>query len=101
MRSQVDLESRVRTATNAVLPSGLAVEVQPHNTTKPPIVDVIVRTEKVSHHFIGGWAGEGWPADVRGLLGLAPKVDVAYAKRMSDGAKTWLGDHHVGWVDET
>src|ERR1700677_687736 len=101
MKSRVDLENRVRTATKAVLPSALVVEVQPHPTTNLPIVDVVVKTEKVSHHFIAGWAGEGWPADVRGLLGFAPKVDVAYAKRVSDGAKAWLDDHHVGWVDET
>ena len=47
-----------------------------------------------------GWAGEGWPADVERLASLAPEVEVVAAANLSDGARVWLSDRHLGWVDE-
>lgn len=100
MNPRANPRSRVRTATAAVLPSGLAVAVEPRPACNLPLFDVTVETAGARHRFTAGWAGEGWPADVERLLMLAPDVDVAYARRMSEGARTRLSDHLVGWVDE-
>lgn len=95
------LRDRVRDATLAVLPDGLKVEITPRSVTGAPSFDVRVQARRVVHRFVAGWAGAGWPADVQALVKVAPDLDVVYAKKLSDGARSWLSDCHVGWVDET
>ncbi len=69
--------------------------------TGAPSFDVRVQVGSVAHRFVAGWAGAGWPADVQALVRVAPDLDVVYAKKLSDGARSWLSERHIGWVDET
>jgi len=69
--------------------------------TGAPSFDVRVQVGSVAHRFVAGWAGAGWPADVQALVRVAPDLDVVYAKKLSDGARSWLSECHIGWVDET
>jgi hypothetical protein len=52
------------------------------------------------HRFTAGWAGEGWPADVEQLANLTPDLEVVVATRLSAGARKWLSEAGIGWVDE-
>jgi len=94
------LQDRVRDATRAVLPPGPRVVVTRRAQRGVATFNINVRTAAASHEFCGGWAGDGWPVDVERLLELAPAVDVVYAKSLSEGARSWLSNHRVGWVDE-
>ena len=94
------IRDRVRIATVAVLPEGLKVAVRPRSTTTVPSFDVTVGAKPREHRFVGGWAGEGWPADVERLAAIAPDLDVVYAKNLSEGSRAWLTQHQLGWVDE-
>ncbi len=101
MEPTVKLGGRVRDATLAVLPEGLKVEITPRSVTGAPSFDVKVQVGRAAHRFVAGWAGAGWPADVQALVQVAPDLDVVYAKKLSDGARSWLAERHIGWVDET
>ncbi len=50
------------------------------------------------------WAGEGWPQDVRRVVGEDggswPQNAVLLARRVSSGAIEWLSEHGVNWADE-
>lgn len=95
------LMGRIQDATLAVLPDGLKVEIAPCSLTGAPSFDVRVPIGSSSHRFVAGWAGAGWPADVQTLVKVAPDVEVVFAKKLSDGARSWLSERHIGWVDET
>jgi Transcriptional regulator, AbiEi antitoxin, Type IV TA system len=49
------------------------------------------------------WSGQGFPADVKRALSIVEPDDgaitVVVARKMSDGAKKYLIDHHVAWAD--
>ena len=94
------LQARVRDATRAVLPAGLRVDAAPRDETLVATFDVTLQGAGATHRFLAGWAGDGWPVDVQRLVGLAPAVDVVYAKSLSKGARMWLASHQVGWVDK-
>src|SRR6266516_3232231 len=100
MEDKARLRTRVRNATTAVLPQDIKIEVRPHPASTVPSFDITVRGGGAKHRFIGGWAGKGWPTDVKRLLMIAPDVDVVYAEKLSEGARTWLIECGVGWVDE-
>lgn len=91
---------RVRRAVAAVLPKGLAVEVLPAPDSTSGTLEVTVKVGPVRHHFLAGWASDGWPSDIDRLLTGAPKVEVAFARRFSPGAMAKLADRRVGWLDE-
>lgn len=101
MGSRAGLGGRIQDATLGVLPPGQRVEVIPGSAADVPSFDVRVRVGRSAHRFVAGWAGAGWPADVRTLVTVAPDLDVVYAKNLSDGARSWLAERHIGWVDET
>lgn len=84
-----------------MVPGGLRVEVIARSVADVPCFDVRVRVGRAVHRFVAGWAGAGWPADVRALVRVAPRLDVVYAKKLSDGARSWLSERDIGWVDET
>jgi hypothetical protein len=100
MTDQSSMQARVRDATRAVLPPGLQVVVAPRDESYLATFAVTIRATGATHRFLAGWASDGWPVDVRRLVGLAPAVDVVYAKSLSKGARSWLASHHIGWVDE-
>jgi hypothetical protein len=85
---------------SAVVPQGLAVEVLPALDSMSATLEVIVKAGPLSHQFLAGWAGDGWPGDVDRLLLGAPKVQVVFARRFSQGAMAKLADRRIGWVDE-
>jgi hypothetical protein len=89
----------VRTALRAALPQGLVVGLTPLDPLAPTF-DVTVGATGIEHNFVGGWAGEGWPADVERLVRVARKVDVVFARDLSVGAREWLAEQGIGWVDE-
>lgn len=101
MEPKERLRARVQDATLAVLPEGPKVEIRPRSVTGPPSFDVKVRVGRAAHRFVAGWAGAGWPADVQTLAKVVPDLDVVYAKKLSEGARSWLSERHIGWVDET
>jgi len=92
--------SRIRNATAALLPKELKVEVKPRSASGTPSFDIVVSTQAAEHRFVGGWAGEGWPVDVERLFHVAPELDAVYAKRLTQRARAWLTERHVGWIDE-
>src|SRR6266568_1900004 len=100
MKDTAKLRARVRNATAAVLPPDIRVEVHSRPARSMPAFDIIVRAGSAEHHFTGGWAGRGWPADVQRLLAIVPDLDVVYAEKLSEGARAWLIERGVGWVDE-
>jgi hypothetical protein len=100
MTERKSLQARVRNATRAVLPAGLRVDAAPRDETFVATFDVAIEASGSTHRFLAGWAGDGWPVDVQRLVGLAPAVDVVYAKLLSEGARSWLASHQIGWVDE-
>ena len=91
----------MRRTLGRVLPKGLRVEVEPRHDTVEPTFLVTISAGEISHRFSAGWAGEGWPADVRRLTALAPGVDVVTATRLSEGARSLLGESGLGWADES
>lgn len=97
----VQLGTRVRRTLTQVLPKGLRVEVEPRPEASEPTFLVTVAAGKVSHRFRAGWAGEGWPADVRRLTTLAPGLDVVTGSRLSDGSRSLLTERGIGWADES
>ncbi|MPZ74513.1 MAG: hypothetical protein GEU74_15035 [Nitriliruptorales bacterium] len=101
MKPGEGLRGRVQDATLALLPEGLRVEVIPRSVAGVPSFDVRVQAGRATHRFVAGWAGPGWPADVRTLVKVASDLDVVYAKKLSDGARSLLSERHIGWVDET
>ena len=100
MTERKGLQARVRDATRAVLPAGLRVDATPRDETPVATFQVTIDAAGSTHRFLAGWAGDGWPVDVQRLIGLAPAVDVVYAKLLSEGARSWLAGHRIGWVDE-
>ena len=96
-----DLATKVRHATIAALPAGVHVAVTPGPLSAAPTFQVVIHAGSGEHHFVAGWAGEGWPADVERLVAGVPDVEVVYAKQLSRGAKDWLSTHHRGWVDQS
>jgi hypothetical protein len=100
MEDKAGLRARVRNATKAALSPDIRVEVRSRPQSSVPTFDITVRTGSIEHRFAGGWAGKGWPADVQRLLMMAPDVDVVYGERLSEGARAWLIERGVGWVDE-
>ncbi len=100
MEANAQLKRRIHNATVAILPAGLRVQVTPRGSATVPVFDIAVNTTTGEHRLVGGWAGEGWPADVERLVRAAADVDVVYAKTLSEGARVWLSGRHIGWVDE-
>ncbi|HVL90375.1 MAG TPA: type IV toxin-antitoxin system AbiEi family antitoxin [Actinomycetota bacterium] len=94
------LSDRVEAVTKAVLPMGLRVKVTKKGNGSIPLFDVAVGRGAAVHRFVGCWVGEGWPGDVERLSGLTRHPDVVYAQQFSEGARAWLADHHLGWIDE-
>lgn len=98
------LASRIRNATAAVLGelSAARPTVRAHTgrAELAPVFDVVVAMGKTRHPFRAGWAGTGWRPEVERLLRVAPQLQVVYAERLSEDAKAWLVDRHIGWVDE-
>jgi len=91
---------RIRRALVNVLPKGLRVDVDAHSGFAPAYW-VTIGAEQGIHHFVVGWAGEGWPSDVQHVRHLVPDVDVVAAAKLSRGARRWLSDESVSWIDET
>jgi hypothetical protein len=100
METTKELAARVRNAAVDVLPAGLRVAVETRPKSAIPTFDISVRTNAGEHHFSAAWAGKGWPADVERALVLAPGIDVVFVKRLSEGARQWLAECKVGWIDE-
>jgi Transcriptional regulator, AbiEi antitoxin, Type IV TA system len=100
MRTGSQLPHRILRIVTAALPDGLRVDVQPRPHTTPRAYDVTVRAGAAEHRFTAGWAGEGWPADVEPLARLIPDLEVVVATHLSDGARKWLRDARLSWVDE-
>ena len=94
-------QERVRRAMTAVLPQGLNAEIIPVPDSTPARFELTVKAGSVHHRFLSGWAGGGWPGDVDKLLVSAPKLDVVFARRFSEGARAKLADRRTGWVDES
>jgi hypothetical protein len=94
-----DVGFRIYKAVRSVLPEGPEVEVHPRPGVSPTF-DVSVRLGMGEHRFIVGWSPEGWPADVSRLVALAPDLDVVLAPNLSGGARDWLAEHDLGWIDE-
>ncbi|RIK09795.1 MAG: hypothetical protein DCC49_05095 [Acidobacteria bacterium] len=92
-------QTRIRAALIAALPPGCKIDVDQLDPLARTF-SVTVRTTGSPHRFVTGWAGEGWPADVKRLAMLAGKIDVVLAHDLSTGAREWLSDHGIGWVDE-
>lgn len=90
---------RVQRAMRAVLPDGLTVAAQPRPGISATF-DVRVRAGAIEHHLVAGWSAEGWPADVERLAALAPDLDVVFAPHLSQGARAWLAEHDLGWLDD-
>ena len=99
MTPSEQLAVRVRRLLASVLPHGLGVEVQPFHAAGPAF-EVTVKAGATNHHFVVGWAGEGWPSDVERIVHLVPDVDVVTAAHVSDGARRWLEREGLGWADE-
>jgi hypothetical protein len=99
MKPSEQLVVRVRRLLELVLPHGLRIDVRPRQAAGPAF-DVTVKAGATKHHFIVGWAGEGWPSDVERLADLVPDVDVVTAAHLSDGARRWLEQEGLGWADE-
>lgn len=95
-----ELTKRVRRVVAAVLPHGLQVKVSPGLETSAPAFDVTVWAGSMEHRFMAGWAGEGWPKDVKQLNLLLPGLEIVVAANLSDGARKWLSQEGLGWVDE-
>jgi len=93
------LSTRVRRVLSAALPRGTWVDARPRSAAAGPAFDVRVQAGAGEHRFLAGWAGEGWPADVEELLSLVPTVEVVVAASLSDGARTWLDDKGIDWID--
>jgi len=93
-------KARARRVLVAALPHGLRVDVKPRQSVAGPAFNVTVVAGATKHRFIAGWAGEGWPSDVERLVHLVPEVDVVMATNLSDGARRWLNQEGLGWVDE-
>lgn len=91
---------RIRAALRNVLPGGLTVDIESRDAVAPTFA-VAVRAAKSEHRFVAGWAGEGWPADVERLVTLAGEVDVVSARDLSVGAREWLEERGIGWIDES
>jgi hypothetical protein len=100
MKPAERLAVRVRQLLDSVLPHGLRAEIRPRQAAGLAF-DVTVKAGAVKHHFIVGWAAEGWPADVERLAHLVPDVDVVAAAHLSDGAMRWLDREGLSWADET
>jgi DNA-binding transcriptional ArsR family regulator len=100
METTRQLTTRVRNATAGVLPAGLPVVVAARKDGAVPTFDITVRTRAGKHRFSGGWAGKGWPTDVERLVGMAPDIEVVFARNLSQGAREWLAAQRLGWVDE-
>lgn len=93
--------TRVRAALQAILPSNSTIHVRDADPLRQTF-QVIVKVGRGEHPFVVGWAGEGWPADVKRLHSAAAgKVDVVVARALSEGARTWLADREIGWADES
>ncbi len=105
MTPEDPLTARVRRAVQAVLPPGLGVRVarrgRRHGGPGTRAFDVEVTAGAVEHHFVAGWAGKGWPAEVDELLELVPDLEVVVASRLSPGAQAIITGRKLGWVDET
>jgi DNA-binding MarR family transcriptional regulator len=101
MAKKQDLATSVRKATIAAVPAKIRVTVQPRQSEAVPTFLVQIHAGSGQHQFLAGWAGEGWPADVKRLAAAAPDVDVVFAKQFSIGARDWLSAHQRGWVDES
>jgi hypothetical protein len=97
----IQLATRVRRTLVQVLPKGLRVKVEPRPETPEPTFIVTVSAGKARHRFRAGWAGEGWPADVRRLTSLTPDLEVVTGTRLSDGARSLLSERGIGWADES
>ena len=91
---------RVRKTLAGVLPKGLRADVRARGGLAPAF-DVTISAGAVDHSFVAGWAGEGWPNDVQRLVALVPDVAVVAAVAVSDGARAWLSQQDLGWVDES
>lgn len=91
--------ARVLSALCAVLPRELEVTVHPRPGATATF-KVVVSAGKGTHRFVIGWSVEGWPADVERLAALVPDLDVVCAPDLSVGARRWLAQHQLGWVDE-
>jgi hypothetical protein len=94
-----DLGSRIYRAVRAVLPRSpeVAVHARPGMSAT---FDVSVHLGRSEHRFVVGWTAEGWPAAVSRLVELAPDLDVVLAPNLSEGARDWLAEHDLGWIDE-
>jgi Transcriptional regulator, AbiEi antitoxin, Type IV TA system len=101
MTSAEQLTVRVKGALMRVLPESVRLAVTAADRSRvAPRFDVTVWSGATKHQFTVGWAGEGWPADVERLANLVPDVDVVAAANLSDGARGWLTQKDLGWVDE-
>ncbi len=100
MGTSGQLAARVSRLLALVLPHGLVADVNPRKAAAPAF-DVVIKAGAMTHRFIVGWAGEGWPSDAERLAGLVPGVEVVAAARLSDGARGWLEREGLGWADET
>ncbi len=94
------LETRVRRVLAMTLSSALRVAVVRRGEGPGSSFEVTVQAGATDHRFLAGWAGEGWPGDVKEMVGLAPGVEVALAANLSDGARDWLARRGIGWADE-
>ena len=94
------LETRVRRILATALPGTLRVAVAARGEGPGSSFEVTVQAGAADHWFLAGWAGEGWPGDVKAMVHLVPGVEVALAANLSHGARDWLARRGIGWVDE-
>lgn len=90
--SNSSVTTRITQAVRAVLPTGAQVEAT-------AVAGDRVRLDVGTARFVAVWVGEGWLGDVREALETAP-ADVLVAKRMSPGARAYLAEAGLGYVDE-
>lgn len=94
------LATRIRRILTNALPSSAEVKVVPRPHEVGPAFDVTVRTGATKHRFLAGWAGEGWPGDVKKLMLLVPKLEIVVASKLSISAKALLEEQGIGWIGE-
>ncbi|NNN20784.1 MAG: hypothetical protein HKL80_02115 [Acidimicrobiales bacterium] len=94
------LATRIRRILSSAVPSSVEVKVVPLPREPGLVFNVGIRAGTTNHRFLTGWAGEGWPGDVKKLVQLVPKVEVVVATKMSINAKAWLEELGIGWIDE-
>ncbi len=101
MPTRDETAERIHDATVSVLRSDIKVLVKPDATGHQNAFDVAVTVGKTTHRFLAGWAGRGYLPNVEQLLKAVSRVEVVYARALSEEALDLIKHRRLGWVDET